>query len=278
MIRFVAFALFFPGLLAAEPPPSIDAVFDRMYRRDFSGAQDLLRNFIQRHPGDPLPHAVRSAAYLFSELDRLMILEVQFFGDDKRILEKKKVTPDPAIRTALFESIRTARDLATNALRANARDTNALFTLCIATGVQTDYLALIEKRHLGSLSYAKESHEWAIQLLAIEPAFHDAFVTTGLSEYLLGSMPFFVRWFIRFDQAQGSKSAAVRNLEIAARNGRYFRPFAKLLLAVIHAREKRLPEAEALLAELHQQFPENPLYKRELDLLVQRRNSNTYRR
>ena len=250
----------------AVQPELLDNAFDRLYRLDFSGAQTNITEFIRKNPGDPVGYAIRSAAYLFYELDRLSILESEFFGNDKRITEKKEVKPDEKIKTELLEAIAKARSLSGN----NPNDKNALFALCIAAGIQTDYMALIEKRQLGSLTYAKESHKYAVKLLGMDPGFYDAYLTTGLSEYLLGSVPFFVRWFIKFDQAQGSKSIAVRNLELVSKQGRYFRPFAKVLLAIVHLREKRPVEAEKLLAELTRQYPENPLFKKELDKLVNR--------
>jgi hypothetical protein len=49
-----------------------------------------------------------------------------------------------------------------------------------------------------------------------------------------------------------------------ANHGRYYRPFAKILLSVIYLREKQPAQAEGLLAELARDFPENPLIRREL--------------
>ncbi|HUQ91970.1 MAG TPA: hypothetical protein VM120_09825 [Bryobacteraceae bacterium] len=262
LLYFVASALW------AQQGP-LDLAFDRLYRHDFSGAHAILKDYTSRNPSDPVGHSVVSAAHLFSELDRLHILESEFFGDDDRILSRKKLKPDPGVRAQLFQAIGKVRQIA----GSGPQDIQALFALCIATGVQTDYVALVEKRQMGSLSLAKESQSWAVRLLKADPKFYDAYITTGISEYLLGSVPFFVRWFVKFEQAQGSKTQAVRNLELVAANGRYFRPFAKVLLAIIHLREKRLPEAERQLRELNQEFPENPLFRRELEK-VRRRSAN----
>jgi hypothetical protein len=259
-----------PAAAAWEATP-LETAFDRLYRLDFKGAQNAISQHIEIHPRDPLGYSMRSAAYLFYELDRLAILESEFFGNDKRIAEKKKLHADPNVRKELMDAIAKARQLAEEALQSNANDKNALFAMCVAAGIQTDYLALVEKRQIGSLSYAKESHRWAVKLLAVDPKFYDAYLTTGLSEYLLGSIPFFVRWIVRFDKTEGSKSVAVRNLELVSQQGRYFKPFAKVLLSIIHLREKRPLESEKLLHELHHQFPENPLFKKELDKLASRR-------
>lgn len=258
------------GLRAADGP-SLDAAFDRMYRHNFSAAQLITTQYITQHPTDPLGYTMKAAAFLFAELDRLQILESEFFGNDKRIADKKQVKADPAVRAAVYDNLAKARELATAALAANGQDKNALFALCISYGVQTDYMALIEKKQLRSLSVARESHDWALKLLKVDPSYHDAYLTTGLSEYLLGSVPFFVRWVLRFDEAKGSKNQAVVNLEKVAQQGRYFRPFAKILLAIIHLREKRPGQAEMQLAELHREFPENPLFKKEMEKLANKR-------
>lgn len=256
---------------AAAADSAIDRTFDRMYRLDFPGALALVGSHIEKNPDDPLGHTVQAAAHLFRELNRLQILESEFFKDDSRIVDKRQLKPDAGTRDALFQSLDAGRRLARGRLDAKASDANALFSLCMAAGVQTDYMALIEKRQLSSLTHAKESHGWAVKLLQIDPSFHDAYLTTGVSEYLLGSMPFFVRWFVRFDQTEGSKTAAVRNLQTVAQSGRYLRPFAKVLLAVIHLREKRPGDAGQLLEELAREYPENPLFRRELEKLARRR-------
>jgi hypothetical protein len=55
-----------------------------------------------------------------------------------------------------------------------------------------------------------------------------------------------------------------------ARNGHYLKPFAKILLAVADLREKKPRGAEKILVELSQEFPENPLFKKELAQLSSR--------
>lgn len=268
-MRLLLLAAF--AALPAPAAPSLDQAFDRMYRHQFPAALDIIAAYTEQHPTDPLGYTMRAAANLFAELDRLQILESEFFNDDKRIAEKRQLKADPAVRTDVYDSLAKARQLGQASLAAHPQDRNALFALCISYGIQTDYMALIEKKQLRSLSAARESHDWALKLLKLDPNYYDAYLTTGVSEYLLGSVPFFIRWVLRFEETKGSKNQAVANLEKVAQNGRYFRPFAKILLAIIHLREKRFLEAEMRLAELHREFPENPLFKKEMEKLAQRR-------
>ena len=248
----------------AIPPGAVDHALARMYNFDFPEAQRILDRYIAANPADPVAYAVRAAALLFSELDRLMILEIEFFTDDERIRTKTKLAPDPDVRRRLHQAAREAQKRARAVLAVRPNDRSALFALSMATGVLTDYAGLVEKRKLASLALAKESHGYALELLRHHPTFYDAHLTMGLSEYLTGSLPFFVRWFVRFDQVEGSKARAVKHLELAARSGRYLGPFAKILLAILHLREKRPWETEKLLAELARDYPENPLIRKEL--------------
>jgi len=56
-------------------------------------------------------------------------------------------------------------------------------------------------------------------------------------------------------------------LQLASEHGHYFEPFAKLLLAVAALRDENEEEARRILAGLHERFPDNPLYERELSRL-----------
>lgn len=250
--------------VAERPTTEIDQAFARLYNTDFPGAHAHLDRYVSAQPSDPLGYAVRSSAYLFSELDRLGILESEFFADDKRIIEKKKLRPDPAIKEKLFQTIDAAQSRATKILAADPKDQNALFAMAITQGVAMDYTALVEKRQLSSLSAGRRANGYAQQLVKINPQFYDAYLTTGLSEYLLGSLPFFVRWFVHFDGVDGSKDTGIQNLQLVARSGHYLRPFAKILLAMVYLREKQPRETQKLLVSLSSEYPENPLFRKEL--------------
>ncbi len=254
----------------ANDASPIHRAFYRLYNFDFAGTHKILDRHLAEDPEDPLGYAVRASAYLFSELHRLSILEAEFLIDDERITEKKKGRPDPAVKQAMVEALGQARRRAETRLAANPRDEEALFTMCVVSGVETDYAALVEKRQFGSLSYAKQSQKYAVRLLAKNPQYYDAYLTAGVSEYLLGSMPFFLRWFVRFDRVEGSKKKAIENLKLVARSGLYLKPFAKILLSIIYLREKHPGESEQMLREFAQEYPENPLVRRELARLEQR--------
>jgi hypothetical protein len=269
MLRFWVFmaVLSFPAL-GATGAVTIDAAVEQMYNFDFPASHQILNQCIAAHPQDPLPYAFRAAADLFYEMDRLGILESEFLSDDARITAKKKLQPDAAVRVQFYKALDDTASRAETALRANPDDRGALFSMCISQGVATDYMALVEKHQFSSLAPAKRSNSYAQRLLKLDPKYYDAYLTTGFSEYILASMPFILRWFVHFENVSGNKERGVENVRLVAREGHYFKPFAKILLGIAALREKKPLEARDLLADLARDYPNNPLFRKELAKVI----------
>ncbi|MCL4784353.1 MAG: hypothetical protein KJZ70_15070, partial [Bryobacterales bacterium] len=211
------------SLVSAEPQATvrrpdnqaIQDTFNALYNFHFSKARNTINLYISKHPGDPLGYSVLASVYLFQELDRLSILEGEFFESDDRIKDKKKLKPDPVLRAEIYDNVAKAQRIAHSILKRDPNDTNALFSMTITEGMTMDYMALVEKRQSSSLKYARSAQSYAVRTLAVDPEFYDVYCTTGFSEYLLGSIPFFLRWFIKFDDTEGSKEAGLKKLQVA---------------------------------------------------------------
>ncbi len=266
--RFLLIAALAPALPAADP---IQEAFERLYNFDFPGAHAILDRHLAQHPEDAMGYSVRAGVLLFSELDRLGIMEAEFFTDDRRIADdKKKLKPDAAIRTRFFQAVETAQFRARSTLATRPDDTNALYAFCWVQGMMVDYTALVDKKQIAALSLAKRSNACAQRLIKAHPEMHDAYVTVGFTEYLVGSLPFFIRWFVRFEGVEGNKQTGMQIVQKAAQSARYLGPFAKILLSVAYLREKKPQECQRLLSEFNRDYPENRLVRRELAKLSSR--------
>jgi hypothetical protein len=235
-----------------------------MYRLDFGGALSVFAGWQQSHPGNPLGPASEAAGTLFSELNRLGILEAQFFTKDESFLARKSLRPNPDARFQFDSALERADALARKRIAEDPRDTDALFALTLVYGLQADYRALIENRNLAALGPTRRATEWAQKLLAVNPNYGDAYLATGLSKYLIGSSPAPVRWLLSLQGYSTDVGQGIHELEWTAETGRYLAPFAKLLLAVAYLRESDGPRARRMLEQLRDEFPENPLYSREI--------------
>lgn len=244
--------------------PPLDRGFHLLYNLDFSGAHNVFASYEQSHPEDPLGPTSDAAGLLFSEFHRLGVLESQFFEDDKKFEGRTKLTPDPAVRARFDAAIAKAESVATVRLAKDPKDKNSLFAMTLCNGLQADYAALIEKRNVASLRYTKESAKWADKTLAIDPQYYDAHIAGGISKYLVGSMAAPVRWLVRLGGVAGDKQEGIKELKLVADRGHYLAPFADILLAIAYVRDHDKQHARQLLAQLHDEFPANPLFPQEM--------------
>lgn len=246
------------------PAPSLDSGFHFLYNLQFGHAQQVFVAWQQQHPEDPLGSAAEAAGLLFSEFNRLGVLEGQFYTDDHTFAARHKLTPDPSVRERFDAALGQAEARAQARLLRNVKDRDALFSMVLVFGLRADYAALIEKRNLASLRFTKQANLWAEQLLAVDPQCYDAHLATGVSQYIIGSMAAPVRWLLKVGGVSGDKENGIRELEVTAQNGRYLAPFARILLAIAYVREKDTARARQLLLSLQNDFPENPLFVREI--------------
>jgi hypothetical protein len=248
---------------------NVDSGYRQMYNLDFLGAHRTFLSCETERPSDALPHVSNAAAYLFSEFDRLHILEVELFTDDSRFDARAKPKPDPAVRDAFMAELAQVERLTQPVLAANPNDRDALLAQVLANGLRSDYAAMIEKRNFASLGYMKTSRQLAQRLLQLDPSCYDAYLAVGVENYLLGINPAPVRWFLYLGGAETDKDAGIERLRLTAAHGRYLAPFARLLLAVAALRNHDPNTARSLLTALSRDFPNNQLYGRELARIPQ---------
>lgn len=250
--------------MADVSTPALDQGFRRLYDLDFAGAQKNFEFWERQNPDNPMGPVCEAAGVLFSEFNRLGVLETQFYEDDSVFAARKKYDVDPRQKTRFEQRLARAENLARSRLARDAKDRDALFAMTLASGLRSDFVALIEKRNMASLHYTKEATRWANQLLAADPKCYDAHLASGVSRYIIGSMAAPVRWILRLGGISGDKAEGIAELQITAREGRLLAPFARILLAIAYVREKQPAQARELLLSLRDEFPNNPLFGREL--------------
>ena len=240
----------------------------RMYDLQFDEAHRELERWQEAHPEDSLGPASDAAAYLFSELTRLGSLEAELFVDDNRFKNRKKLDPDPKVKTSFNERIDQADRLADAALQKSNVDVRALFVKTLTHGLRADYVALIDGRGLQALSYTKSGRVYAQRLVAADPQAFDAYLGPGVENYLLSLKPIALRILLRFTGSEVDREVGLEKLRKTAAKGYYLEPFAKLLLAVAALRNNESQKAREILASLHERFPNNELYSLELNRLA----------
>jgi hypothetical protein len=255
------------GPIRLSDQPEIDAGFHLLYELKFPQARAKFADWADRHPQEALGPAAEAASYLFEEFDRQGVLTSEFFLDDERLLGGVAAKPDPIVRDAFNNADRKARDLANARLKSNPKDADALFALTISTGMLADYSSLIERKQIETLRLTRDADVTAKNLLAVSPGASDAYVALGAANYIMGCLPAYKRILIRFGGFHGDRELGMHQLSLAAEDGHYLRPFAKLTLGLAAMREKQWELARTEFQQLTAEFPSNPKFALELTKL-----------
>ena len=248
---------------AFTPTPELTSGFQLLYAQQFAIAREKFATWESEHPEEPFGEVAVAASYLFEEFYRQGVLTSDFFLNEEKFLNGIDGKPDPG-RMAQFQGalIRT-RTLANKRLRKNPRDTEALFALTLAAGMESDADMILRKERLEALKLLKLANQYAKQLLAVRPDANDAYVALGSANYIIGSLSGGMRFFLAFGGVHGDKKLGMQQLGKSADSGLYLRPFAKIMLALAARREKQDALAQRLLRELSEEFSSSPLFAAE---------------
>ncbi len=256
-------------LLAAVPLEgnSLDDGYRDMYNLRFPDAHMKFQTWMSAHPQDPMGPVSDAAASLFSEFERLRIIDVQLFADQSRFDSRSRLSPDDTVRKSFEDHLNQASNLADAALKRDPRDARALYVKTLVSGMRSDYALMIDKKDLAALNYSKEASAYSKQALAANPHMYDAYLASGVENYMLSLKFAPVRWLLNLTGASTSREEGIRLLKLTASEGHYLAPFARMMLAVAALRESKPQEARSILIGLKKEFPLNSLYDRQLALI-----------
>jgi hypothetical protein len=258
-----------PRMEADPTAGMLDSGFRHLYELDFAAGRSEFQKYQELRPDDPFGKAAEAASHLFEQFNQKGVLTSAFFCNDSKFLNGIDGNPADNRNPAFLDANHKAREAAKGLLARNPKDPHALLVLTMVDGMEADYDTLIEKKQLAGLSMVRQAEAQANTVLSLDPTAGDANVALGAGNYIIGSLPGYKRAFIWFGGIHGDKQRGMDQMQNAIANGHYFRPFAKILLALAYEREHQPDRARALLSELAIEFPANPLFAHELALLDQ---------
>jgi hypothetical protein len=246
--------------------PELRSGFQLLYQLKFDQAREGFAQWQQKRPAEPLGPALEAASDLFEEFYRKGVLTSEFFLDDNRMLGGIRDKPDPELERQFASAVQRAQKLARARMAKQPKDPDALFALTLIGGMQADDFFLIQRRQLDSMHSLRETERNARILLGVAPDTDDAYLALGVANYVIGCLPTYKRAVLWMGGVHGDKTLGMQQVARAAasEHARYLRPFARLMLALAALREKDPDLARLQLQELTTEFPENPLFAKEL--------------
>jgi tetratricopeptide (TPR) repeat protein len=252
------------AVLAADPEELYKQGIEDLYNLDFNKAEPLFTELTRTYPGNPdYWTGLASTVWLRILQDQQKLSVESFSSKDTFGAWDSKENVTPLEESKLRAYVNRAINAADAILKKNPKHTRALYAKGAATATLASFEGTVKRSYLAAGRRAKAARDLHRNVLNIDPTFHDAEMTIGIFNYVVGSAPAWARYTILF--ALGitgeGKDAGIRRLESAVRNGNNVVTDAKSLLLVVYTRERRYDDALKVAEDLHTRYPRNFMYE-----------------
>ena len=256
--QLIVASVFAAPYSGSEPP--LSPGFEAFYNNDYDRALAFFEKQVKAHPDDPDQHNHLAQTILYRELFRNGSLESQLVTGNNAFLRRPKVEISARDRQTFTDSIETSLSLSEARLGKNEREVKAWYQSGVAHGLRSTYFFLVEKAWTEALREAAAARKAQERVLKLDPGSVDARLTLGVYQYVVASLPFYMRAVGFLNGFHGDRAGGLQQLESVARDGVSNRYDAKIVLAVLYRREHQPGKAIPLLQELAQRFPGNYLF------------------
>jgi len=242
--------------LAATPDPRVSGD-NHFFNLEYAEALLDYTRLVEQNPGDPLAYNSLASAQLYQELYRLGLLESSALRGDNQFLKQQRPAPDPKAKARFEETLAQGRRAAEARLARDRQDQMALYALGNNFALRGNYEFMVDKAWFAALRNGSKAREYCERLRKVNPNFVDSYLVLGVHEYVVGSLPLPVKIVAAIGGIRGSKQKGEGYVIRVAREGKLARNEARVLLVILHRRERRPLEAARLLEELIADFPRN---------------------
>lgn len=237
--------------------------FEFFFNLEYEQALTEFRRLAAEDPKDPNLQNHVAQTVLYREMLRGGALESELVTGNNPFIKREKLNTSSEAQKEFDTCIATAMQLAEERLAKNADDADALYALGVSHGLRANYNFLVRKAWLDALKDATASRKAHNRVVEIDPNRIDARLIQGLHDYIVGNLPFHLKFLGFLAGFHGDREAGMKTLQLVAEKGKMNRFDAQVLLAVIYRRERKPEQALPLLNGLIARFPRNYLFRLE---------------
>jgi tetratricopeptide (TPR) repeat protein len=237
---------------------------EHFYNLEYDQAIADFRQQIAARPdaADQLNHLAMSI--LYREMFRSGALESELVSGANPFLRRPKMEPSPADQAEFEAAISKSIAASQARIDENPNDAQALYTQGVAYGLRANYNFLVRKSYMQSLRDATTARKLHNKVTELEPSNIDARLIQGVHDYVVGSLPWYIRALGFLAGFRGDKTEGIQTLEEVSKKGDQNDVDAQILLCAVYRRERSLEKAVSLLEILIPRFPRNYLLRFEL--------------
>ncbi len=235
--------------------------FQNLFNMRYQESKEDFEAIIQAHPDHPAGYIYMGYAIWLNYLADLRRLQTNVYNKnnaffDTRTEDKADAKVDAEFRKNMNKGV----ELAEGQLKKNKNDLQAMYYLGVAKNILAGYEATVNRSFFSALRNGSKGVDLHRDVIEKDPTFIDAYLSVGMYEYIVGSLPLAVKVLVFFGGVHGSKTDGLAAVERVYRQGVYGKDEAGVLLVMLYDREKRRIDSLNVLRELTKKFPENFLF------------------
>ena len=231
--------------------------FDQIFDLDYDDARATFQGLAAEYPEHPGPPLYLATTIWLQELFQRQDLELDKFISPSYFDQASGQSMAIADKTRFHELINRSQQLCEARLRDRPGDKDARYFLGAVHGVLGSFSITIERSKTAAFKHGKKAYRYHIDLIDEDPTYYDAYMTAGVYEYVVGSLPWYLKFVAALVGYKGSKKRGFEYLSLAVDKGQFVSDNARTLQLVLLVREKRFEDALASLHYLKNHSPRN---------------------
>jgi hypothetical protein len=229
--------------------------YEALYNLDYEGARRRFQKMVELAPEDPAGSQCVATSLWLQQLNESYRLKGTLYtGDEKEKTDRRQADE-------FRKWIRQAKMLSEARLKKEPRNVEALYYLGAAEGLEAAYDAQVERKYVAAMRAGTNAVDHHREVMKLSPDYHDAELTIGLHNYVVGSLSLPLKMIAGTMGVRGSKKRGLETLERVTVEGKWARDLARILLIELYKREKRYDDAFKTARQLSEKYPRNYLFK-----------------
>lgn len=233
---------------------------DAVYNLEYKVAREKFERMVKIAPEHPAGYIYLANNLWLEWLNSSRRLSASLYNGDsfyQQDAEEDKF--DPKREKEFNDLIRQAITVAKARVQKNPEDTEALYYQGAALGLRAGYSVTVKRSFRRAMGDANGSIQIQKRVVKMDPNYNDAYLSIGLYEYVIDSLPFIWKTLARLAGLKGSKSKGIEHLELATQKGKFASDDARVILIGLYSREKQPEKALEVISYLAAKYPRNYL-------------------
>lgn len=253
------------GLFAQDlrEPQFVDRAhggFADIFNMDYDKARQKFTLLARDYPNHPAPPLYLASILWLEEMLRRQDLSLNSFVTHGYFTGKTDHVMPPADRSDLLKLLQKSQDLSNSILKNKPGDIDARYFLGTAYGLRASFAITIDHSLREAFVSGNRAYALLNKLTAQKPDYYDAYMTVGIYEYIVGHIPWYLKWMAYVIGARGNKKMGMEHLKLASEKGQYVRNQAQLALMVLLVKEHQFKEALEVARYLNNAYPRSFLF------------------